>query len=127
MALKSAAETYAPSPVVEHDWLNPPGAHVNVQIRERRYSTSNALKKGTYFHKAVYEVENTGAEDLEQLKLEFEWPQAGADPVVQSRLVVWGTEPSLRVGDTRFIYVIDQVASKKWSPDGDRGRNRVGA
>lgn len=63
----------APSPEKSYEWAIAQPSGVNIRIRER-LNQHNPIRDGGTYHKLVWEITNTGAVALKQLKLTLTWP-----------------------------------------------------
>jgi hypothetical protein len=101
--LGAGAASYDPSPVRELGWLNEPGSHIALELRERQYSP------GTPYHRGIYEIENTGQQDLETVKLEFAWTDSEGEEIGNFETYAVSSGVRLAPGDVVLVRVIESV------------------
>lgn len=103
-----APQSYEPSKTVGFDWLSQRPANFNIEVKERFSNWTNSFNDDM-FCKAVFEVKNTGNNNIKMLKFELQWYNGANEMLSTNDLYINATNtPTLKRDEIR-------VAGGTWS------------
>jgi hypothetical protein len=95
--LAEPPESYPKSHEIELQWLEEQTSVMGLRVWERSYSVDEAWGRG------VYVLQNTGAETIGRLKLEFVWSDSEGQVVAREEMLPGYGGPEFRSGDA-FVF-----------------------